>query len=65
MMESCVLNIQFYANHIFLDVFQWFIECSMYNVGDHWYRYIKVDCENVDIVLLRDLFFGNVEVILI
>lgn len=46
------------------DVFQWFIGCSMYNIGDHWHRYIKVDCESVDIMLLRDLFLGNVEVIL-
>lgn len=47
------------------DVFQWFIGCSMYNIGDHWHRYIKVDCESVDIMLLRDIFLGNVEVIFI
>lgn len=52
-------------SHISRDVFQWFVGCSMYNVGDHWHRYIKVDCESVDIILLRDLFLGKVDVILI
>ena len=36
----------------------------MYNIGDHWHHYIKVGCESVDIMLLKDLFLGNVEVIL-
>ncbi|CAG8803462.1 1488_t:CDS:2, partial [Racocetra persica] len=27
------------------NVYQWFIGCSMYRVGDKWHRYIKVDSE--------------------
>jgi len=37
----------------------------MYNVEDHWHCYVKIDCENVDIILLRDLFLGKAEVIFI
>ncbi|CAG8738842.1 21803_t:CDS:2, partial [Racocetra persica] len=38
------------------NVYQWFIGCSIYRIGDQWHRYIKINSENVDIVLLRDLF---------
>ena len=44
------------------DVYQWFIGCSMFNIGDRWHRYTKIDCESIDIILLRDLFLGKNEV---
>ncbi|CAG8798197.1 15494_t:CDS:2, partial [Gigaspora margarita] len=37
------------------------VDCSKYNIGDQWHRYIKIDYESIDIVLLRDLFLGKAE----
>ncbi|CAG8841878.1 10178_t:CDS:2, partial [Racocetra persica] len=28
------------------NVFQWFIGCSKYNIGDQWHRYVKIDYES-------------------
>ncbi|CAG8805891.1 21777_t:CDS:2, partial [Cetraspora pellucida] len=51
---ACSRNLVLCKSHIsqdLLNVYQWFIGCSMYHVGDKWHHYIKVDtCPFVAIV---------------